>query len=160
MGDPLVCPAQAIYKVWFERNLVTTHTWPASGNQVPAGAGGGNKKRQEAVCKPGQTGTLPATGSNTAGTKPTGSGTGTAGTNPTGTGTGTAGTIPPGTNTGGTKPTATTTKSTSGTGPITTAHPTGTGTKTGPSSTVKPPVSPSNHPNVLGQNSPAIDLLE
>ncbi|KAI4262606.1 MAG: hypothetical protein L6R42_002220 [Xanthoria sp. 1 TBL-2021] len=31
--EPMYCPAKAIYKVWVERSLVTTHEWAASGNQ-------------------------------------------------------------------------------------------------------------------------------
>ena len=65
MGDQLVCPQQAIYKVWFEENMVSEHTWPAAGNQITGGTG--NKKRQNGACSAAQSGTNTATGTNTAG---------------------------------------------------------------------------------------------
>lgn len=64
--EPMYCPAKAIYKVWVERSLVTTHEWAASGNQVPDGAAGKMKRAAEPTCSLGQTGTFTATGTNTA----------------------------------------------------------------------------------------------
>lgn len=66
MGDQLVCPQQAIYKVWFEENMVSEHTWPAAGNQIAGGTG--NKKRQNGACSAAQSGSNTATGTNTGGT--------------------------------------------------------------------------------------------
>ena len=34
LDEPLFCPQQAIYKLWFEGNLVSEHSWPAVGDQV------------------------------------------------------------------------------------------------------------------------------
>ncbi|KAL8699462.1 MAG: hypothetical protein Q9201_005989 [Fulgogasparrea decipioides] len=64
--EPMYCPAKAIYKVWVERSLVTTHEWAASGNQVPDGAPGKMKRAAEPVCSLRQTGTFTAAGTNTA----------------------------------------------------------------------------------------------
>ena len=33
-GNQLVCPQQAIYKLWFEENMISQHTWPAIGDQL------------------------------------------------------------------------------------------------------------------------------
>lgn len=79
-GDDIICPQQAIYKLWFEGNNVATHKWPAAGNQVVAGTG--NQKRAGACSlNRSGSGTATATGTNTAGTN-------TAGTNTGGTNTG------------------------------------------------------------------------
>lgn len=66
-GDDIICPQQAIYKLWFEGNNVATHKWPAAGNQLVAGTG--NQKRA-AACSLNRSGsgTATATGTNTAGT--------------------------------------------------------------------------------------------
>lgn len=66
MGKQLVCPQQAIYKVWFEENMVSEHTWPAAGEQIAGGIG--NKKRQNGACSAAQSGSNAATGANTGGT--------------------------------------------------------------------------------------------
>ncbi|KAI4126334.1 MAG: hypothetical protein LQ338_003811, partial [Usnochroma carphineum] len=132
MGEPLVCPAQAYYRVWVQAKMVSDHAWPASGNQVPAGAPG-KKKRQEPVCKAGQTGTFTATGTNTAVKNPTG--TNTAGA--TGS-SGPSSSAPPSGAPSSSRP-ASKSGSNTGTGPITTANPTGTGKSSHPTSTYKPP---------------------
>ena len=85
-GDDIICPQQAIYKLWFEENNVATHTWPAAGNQIVGGTG--NQKRAAACSlNRSRSGTATGTGTNTAGTN-TGS-TNTAGTNTGGTNTNT-----------------------------------------------------------------------
>ena len=66
MGEQLVCPQQAIYKVWFEQNMVSEHTWAPAGNQIAGGTG--NKKRQNGACSAGQSGSTTATGTNTGST--------------------------------------------------------------------------------------------
>ena len=80
MGDQLVCPQSAIYKVWFESNKVSEHAWPAVGNQLAA-----NAKRANGGCTVGEggSGSLSATGTggvgNTAGSANTASTTSTGG---------------------------------------------------------------------------------
>ena len=66
MGDQLFCPQQAIYKVWFEENMVSQHTWAAAGDQIPDSTS--NQKRQNGNCTVGKggSGTTSATGTNTA----------------------------------------------------------------------------------------------
>lgn len=127
-GDDIICPQQAIYKLWFEENNVATHTWPAAGNQLVAGTG--NQKRA-AACSLNRSGsgTATATGTKTAGTNT--ASTNTASTNTAGTNTGstnTAGTNTGGTNTGGTNTGSTNTNTNLNTNTNTA---TDTGTKSG-----------------------------
>ena len=63
MGERLVCAQQAIYKVWFEENMVSEHTWPPAGDQIAGGIG--KKKRQDGACSAAQSGSNTATGTNT-----------------------------------------------------------------------------------------------
>lgn len=79
-GDDIICPQQAIYKLWFEGNNVATHKWPAAGNQLVAGTG--NQKRA-AACSLNRSGsgTATATGTNTAGTNTAGTNIGSTNTN-------------------------------------------------------------------------------
>ena len=94
LGDDVICPQQAIYKLWFEENNVATHTWPAAGNQI-VGGGTGNQKRA-AACSRIQSGSGTATATGTATVNTNTASTNTAGTNTAGTNTNTAG---PSTNT-------------------------------------------------------------
>ena len=67
MGERIVCPQTAIWKLWFESNMVSDHQWPAVGNQVAA-AGTKKQKRQESACGPSASssaGTVSPTGSAT-----------------------------------------------------------------------------------------------
>ncbi len=116
LGDDIICPQQAIYKLWFEGNNVATHTWPAAGDQIVGGTG--NQKRA-AACSLNRSGssTATATGIDSASTNT--AGTNTAGTNTAGTntaGTNTAGTNTPGTNTVGTNTVATNSNTATNTG--------------------------------------------
>ena len=66
MGEQLACPQQAIYKVWFEENMVSEHKWPAAGDQIAGDIG--NKKRQNGACSAAQSVSNTATGTHTGGT--------------------------------------------------------------------------------------------
>lgn len=74
IGDDVICPQQAIYKLWFQEDNLVTHTWPAAGNQIVGGVG--NQKRA-AACSLQQSLSLTATvtGTNTAGANTTGTNT-------------------------------------------------------------------------------------
>ena len=88
MGERIVCPQTAIYRLWFETEKMADHEWPAVGNQIATG--GNNRKRQNGACGPSSSGLSSdtATGTNTGSTN-------TASTNTAGTitGTGSTGTI-------------------------------------------------------------------
>ena len=86
IGEDIICPQQAIYKLWFEENNVATHKWPAAGNQIVAG----NQKRA-AACSRIQSGSGTATATGTATVNSNTASTNTAGTNTAGTNTNTAG---------------------------------------------------------------------
>ena len=65
MGNQIVCPQSALYRLWFEGNKVSDHSWPATGNQIAA-AGTNNRKRQANACGPSgssSVGTVSPTGS-------------------------------------------------------------------------------------------------
>lgn len=69
MGERIVCPQTAIYRLWFETEKMSDHEWPAAGNQIAAG--NNNRKRQAGACgssvsSGSSTGT--ATGTNTGST--------------------------------------------------------------------------------------------
>ena len=51
MGDRIVCPQSALYRLWLEGDKVADHSWPATGNQVAA-PGTNNRKRQANACGP------------------------------------------------------------------------------------------------------------
>ena len=89
LGDDVICPQQAIYKLWFEENHVATHTWPAAGNQI-VGGGTGNQKRA-AACSRIQSGSSTATATGTATVTTNTASTNTAGTNTASTNTNAAG---------------------------------------------------------------------
>ena len=88
MGERIVCPQTAIYRLWFETEKMSDHEWPAAGDQVAAG--NNNRKRQNGACGPSAssgssigtaTGTNPGStniaSTNTAGTITGGGSTGT-----------------------------------------------------------------------------------
>lgn len=93
IGEDIICPQQAIYKLWFEENNVATHKWPAAGNQIVGGTG--NQKRAAACSRiQSGSGTATATGTATVNTDTASTNTAstnTAGTNTAGTNTNTAG---------------------------------------------------------------------
>ena len=88
IGEDIICPQQAIYKIWFEENNVATHKWAAAGNQIVGGTG--NQKRA-AACSRIQSGSTTATATGTATVNTNTASTSTAGTNTAGTNTNTAG---------------------------------------------------------------------
>ena len=79
MGNHLVCPQSAIYKVWFEENMVSEHHWTAVGDQVVA-----NQKRANGGCTVGQGGSGSISATGTAGNSGNSVGTNTATTTSTG----------------------------------------------------------------------------
>ncbi len=73
LGERIVCPQTASYRLWFETDKMADHEWPAVGSQIAAGTN--NRKRQTGACGPSGSsgsGTGTATGTNTGSTNTAG----------------------------------------------------------------------------------------